>query len=231
MYKYFSMLMLLTYFNTRTQPKIEIPEILVKGGAFEMGCTIEQEIDCQENEFPVRQVRVEDFYMNIYEVTQQIWQQIMGNWPSKYKGCKSCPVESVSWFNAQKFIQALNKKSGKNYRLPTEAEWEYAARGGQKAQNNKFAGSKDVKAVCWYDDNSNNRPHPVGRKAPNELGLYDMSGNVWEWCSNVYGDNAAVRGGAWNSYFWNTRISVRDISVRKKTYVNIGLRLARSKNQ
>jgi len=112
----------------------------------------------------------------------------MGKNPSTFTG-DNLPVEQVSWNKTQDFIKKLNQKTGKNYRLPTEAEWEYAARGGNKSKGYKYAGSNNINDVAWYTSNSNSKTHEVGTKLPNELGIYDMSGNVWEWCSDWYGEN------------------------------------------
>jgi len=161
-------------------------------------------------------VTVGDFYICKYEVTQELWEEVMGNNPSEFTEGENLPVENVSWDDAQEFIRKLNSITGKKYRLPTEAEWEFAARGGNNSKGYKYSGSDDINQVAWYDDNSGNRTYPVGQKAPNELGIYDMSGNVWEWCSDWYGDypsgavtnptgpvngsNRVFRGGSWDYY-------------------------------
>ena len=236
MFKYVLILTLYICLELSAQGGIDIPEVLVTGGSFDMGCTVEQEIDCRENEYPIKQVRVESFYMSKYEVTQELWKQIMGNNPSNFrpsdprgKACKKCPVESVNWFDVKHFIEKLNQKTSKNYRLPTESEWEYAARGGDKSRYTRFSGGENLKVLGWYYQNSHNKTHPVGSKKPNELGLYDMSGNIWEWCSNTYKGKAVVRGGSWVSYFWDTRTSVTDLLEKKKQRIDVGFRLARSK--
>jgi len=162
-----------------------IEMVFVKGGTFQMGCTSEQS-SCVRNEKPVHTVTVGDFYMGKYEVTQKQWRDVMGWNPSYRSKCDDCPVENVSWNDVQEFIKKLNKKTGQHYRLPTEAEWEYAARGGNKSRGYKYSGSNSIGEVAWYDGNSSDRTHRVGTKSPNELGLYDMSGNVWEWCSDWY---------------------------------------------
>ena len=191
-------------------PPMEIePELLgppegmvfVKGGCYEMGDTFGDGIG---NERPVHTVCVDDFYMGKYEVTQEEWVAVMGNNPSHFKGCDKCPVESVSWDDVQVFISKLNSKTGKNYRLPTEAEWEYAASSGGKKE--KFAGFSDESQLYLYANfcgsnctptwktkttttNHNDRyenTSPVGTYKPNGLGLYDMSGNVSEWVSDWY---------------------------------------------
>ena len=160
--------------------------VLVEGGTFTMGCT-DGECRSDGREEPAHQVTVSTFKMAKYPVTQQQWEAIMGKNPSTYSGDGNLPVETVSWNDIQQFIQKLNALTGKNYRLPTEAEWEYAARGGYKSKGYKFSGSDDVATVAWYVANSKNRTHPVGTKEPNELGIYDMSGNVWEFCSDWAG--------------------------------------------
>jgi len=194
---------------------VNIEMIAVKGGTFKMGCTSEQS-DCDDDEKPIHSVTVDDFYIGKYEVTQAQWKAIMGSNPSHFDDCGSnCPVENVSWKDVQEFIEKLNQKTGKNYRLPTEAGWEYAARGGGKSKGYKYAGSNSIGSIAWYDGNSGNKTHPVGQKQANELGIYDMSGNVWEWCSDWYdsdyysssprnnpagpssGSYRVLRGGGW----------------------------------
>ncbi len=192
-----------------------IEMIFVKGGTFQMGDTFG---DGDSNEKPVHTVTVGDFYMSKYEVTQKTWKSVMGNNPSHFSGCDDCPVEQVSWNDAQEFIRKLNQKTGKKYRLPYEAEWEYAARSGGKSE--KYSGGANLDAVGWYNGNSGSKTHPVGQKQPNGLGLYDMTGNVWEWCEDWYSDSyysqspsynpkgpgsgtsRVLRGGSW---FWIPR--------------------------
>ena len=161
--------------------------VFVEGGTFQMGATSEQGADAYSDEKPVHSVTVSDFYIGKYEVTQAQWKAVMGNKPSLFQG-DNLPVENVSWDDIQEFIKKLNQLTGKTYRLPTEAEWEYAARGGKKSKGYKYAGSNTLEVVAWYDGNSNYKTHPVGQKQPNELGLYDMSGNVEEWCQDWYGN-------------------------------------------
>jgi formylglycine-generating enzyme required for sulfatase activity len=185
--------------------------VFVKGGTFRMGSRKEKD------EKPIHSVTVDDFYISKYEVTQKEWRAIMGTNPSHFKDCDNCPVERVSWNDVQEYIKKLNAKTGKNYRLPTEAEWEYAARGGNKSKGYTYSGSNTIGNVAWYYKNSDSKTHPVGQKSSNELGIYDMSGNVWEWCSDWYGSDyyknsssnnpkgansgtsRVLRGGAWNS--------------------------------
>ncbi len=162
--------------------------VFVKGGSFTMGATSEQGTDAYSNESPTHTVTVHSFMMSNIEVTQRLWRKIMGNNPSTFTGDLDLPVEGVTWAQCQEFIARLNEKTGKNYRLPTEAEWEYAARGGVKSNGYKYAGSNDIGEVAWYSGNSDNTTHIVGTKAPNELGIYDMSGNVFEWCQDWFGN-------------------------------------------
>ena len=174
--------------------------VTVQGGTFTMGCTEEQS-SCDDDEMPAHQVQVKSFSISKYEVTQDLWEAVMGENPSHFKGCAQCPVEQVSWDDIQVFLEKLNIR-GDLYRLPTEAEWEYAARGGQRSRGYEYAGSNAPGSVAWYDQNGERRTHPVGEKQSNELGLYDMSGNVWEWvqdCLNENYEGAPSDGSAWTS--------------------------------
>lgn len=203
---------------------VQIETVLVKGGCFDMGDTFG---DGHANEKPVHQICVPDFSIGKYEVTQGQWKALMGNNPSHFRDCgDTCPVERVSWYDVQEFMKRLGSHTGKLYRLPTEAEWEYAARSGGKEE--KYAGTSsygELGGYAWLDSNAEGRTHAVGKKRPNGLGLCDMSGNVSEWVSDWYGyylrssrDNLqgpssgnrkVFRGGSWNSSPWGVRASNR----------------------
>jgi formylglycine-generating enzyme required for sulfatase activity len=188
-----------------------LPEmVFVKGGSFQMGSG-----NGGSDEKPVHPVTLSDFYIGKYEVTQKQWSDVMGSNPSVFRDCDNCPIENVSWYDIQEFLQKLNAKTGKNYRLPTEAEWEFAARGGIQNRGYTYSGSNSIGDVAWYNSNASSKTHPVGQKQPNELGIFDMSGNVWEWCSDWYdekyyntsptfnpkgpsgGNYHSLRGGCW----------------------------------
>ncbi|MBQ8226370.1 MAG: formylglycine-generating enzyme family protein [Bacteroidaceae bacterium] len=160
--------------------------IPVEGGAFIMGATAEQGTDVCENEEPTHPVRLSSYAIGETEVTQELWKAVMGTNPSYFSG-NQLPVEQVSWNDCQTFITKLNQLTGANFRLPTEAEWEFAARGGNKSLGYRYAGSNIIRAVAWFENNSISKSHAVAQKQPNELGLYDMSGNVNEWCQDWYG--------------------------------------------
>ena len=164
---------------------VEIEMIFVEGGSFTMGCTAEQGDECWGNENPTRLITLSDFHIGKYLVTQEQWLSVMGANPAFFKDGDDYPVEMVSWEDVQEFILNLNKQTGKKYRLPTEAEWEYAARGGKLSKGYKYSGSNVLDDVAWYWENGNSA-QPVGTKAPNELGIYDMSGNLFEFCSDFY---------------------------------------------
>lgn len=215
--------------------------VFVKGGCFQMGDTFG---GGEPNEKPVHEVCVDDFYMAETEVTQKQWKDIMGNNPSYFKNCDKCPVDTVSWNDAQKYITGLNSKTGKTYRLPTEAEWEYAARSGGKKE--KYAGGNDVKSVAWYESNSGKRTHPVKQKKPNGFGLYDMSGNIREWVQDWYdvdyyksspknnpqnansGTFRVLRGGSWDHVARLNLAARRGRHYQDYQHFNIGFRLVLS---
>ena len=227
----------------RKKAELLSPEMVaVSGGTFTMGCTSEQGSECGDDERPAHKVTVSDFHIGRYEVTQAQWLAVMGSNPSSFSGCDSCPVEQVSWDDIQSFLSKLNSMTGKNYRLPTEEEWEYAARGGSQSGGFKYSGSNDLATVALYKDNSGSKTHPVGQKSPNELGLYDMSGNVWEWCQDWYGGYSSGsqcnprgpssgsyrvgRGGSWGYDATGTRVSVRYYGSPGFRFNRIGFRLA-----
>lgn len=214
--------------------------IKLEGEIFKMGSNNRE---AESDEKPVHSVTLSDYYIGETEVTQDLWEAVMGSNPSGFKEPKN-PVENVSWNDCQEFIKKLNELTGKNFRLPTEAEWEYAARGGNMSQGYKYSGSNIIEDVAWYGDNSSREPHPVGTKSPNELGIYDMSGNVWEWCSDWYGENyyssssqtnptgptsgsrRVVRGGSWINYAQFCRVSYRSYYYPGDRDGCIGFRLA-----
>ena len=222
---------------------ISIEMVKVEAGTFMMGATSEMK-DPYDDEKPVHQVTLtNDYYMGKYEVTQALWQAVMGSNPSEYKG-DNRPVETVSWNDCQEFISKLNSMTGRKFRLPTEAEWEYAAYGGKKSRSYQYSGSSNITDVAWYDGNSGSRTHPVGTKQANELGIYDMTGNVLEWCSDWYdsyssssqanpagADSGSVRvrrGGSCYSSARYCRLSCRNNSSPDERFSGLGLRLALS---
>ena len=218
--------------------------IAVEGGTFQMGATSEQGSDASDSEKPAHNVTLSEYYIGETEVTQELWEAVMGNNPSYYSGYSQRPVEKVSWNDCQEFITKLNNLTGKNFRLPTEAEWEYAARGGNKSKGYKYSGSNTVGDVAWYDSNSSSRTHDVKTKQANELGIYDMSGNVWEWCQDWYDSNyyssspvnnptgptsgysRVLRGGGWYSLARGCRVSHRGGNHPGSMSNLYGLRLA-----
>ncbi len=223
-------------------PSGDIEMALVKGGTFQMGSN-----GGEDDEKPIHSVSLSDFYIGRYEVTQKQWKEIMGNIPSRFSGCGDCPVEQVSWNDVQEFLKKLNQKTGMNYRLPTEAEWEYAARGGNKGRNYKYSGGNNIDDVAWHYGNSGSQTHPVGQKNANELGIYDMSGNVWEWCGDWYGGSRyykkspgnnpqgpssgagrVCRGGGWYDGAVNCRVAYRNRWFPGDGINGLGFRLARS---
>jgi formylglycine-generating enzyme required for sulfatase activity len=187
--------------------------VFIQGGNFMMGSDSEKHERWEPLKPKQRQVTVGDYYLSKYEVTQAFWEDVMGFNPSHFSGCINCPVENVSWNEIQKFLKKLNQMTGKKYRLPTEAEWEYAARGGKNGKGYKYAGANELEKIAWHTDNSVKKTHPVGKLQPNELGIYDMSGNVWEWCSDAFDANdfsvneaeltsgtyRVLRGGCWST--------------------------------
>ena len=238
-------------FETR-KSGLELVEL--QGGTFIMGCEDGRDKDCFDNERPAHSVSLSGFQMGKYEVTQADWRAVMGSDPPVLynTGCDECPVEGVSWDDVQNFLKKLNAKyPGKNYRLPTEAEWEYAARGGGRSLGYQYAGSNNIDEVAWHVDNyktdkgfgAQKTTKPVGQKKANELGLYDMSGNVWEWCSDWYGNyqaaaltnpkgpnsgsNRVLRGGSWIIDSTRCRPAYRYFATEVR-YDVLGFRLAAS---
>lgn len=209
--------------KANTDPVADMKFVLVKGGCYQMG----DKLNVAKNA-PLHQVCVSDFYLGKYEVTQELWEKVMGTNPSSNrKPGPDFPVDGVSWDNTKDFIKKLNALTGKQYRLPTEAEWEYAARSGGK--DKMWGGTSDEKSLgkyAWFIKNSAQKTHKVGSKKPNDLGLYDMTGNVGEWCQDWYrvsyydsspkdnpqgpdkGEMRVMRGGSWN----DGSISLRPVS-------------------
>jgi len=216
--------------------------VFVKGGKFRMGSN-----RGGHDEMPIHEVVLNDFYIGKYEVTQAQWYSVLDKDPSQryFAGCDSCPVERVTWNHVIEFIKKLNEKTGLNYRLPTEAEWEYAARGGPMSHGYKYSGGNLLDSVAWYDANSGNEAHQIGMKKPNELGIYDMSGNVYEWCSDLYsedyyhmseennppgpaeGTERVIRGGSWFFDRSGLRVADREGGNPDFRYGYVGFRLCR----
>lgn len=225
--------------GTLTVNGIKYNMVWVDGGTFRMGATSEQGSEISD-EKPVRSVTLSGYYIGKTEVTQALWQAVMGSNPSYFEG-DDLPVEQVSWDDCQEFIRKLNSLTGQNFRLPTEAEWEFACRGGNNSRGYKYSGSNYIDNVAWYDGNSGDKTHPVATKSPNELGIYDMSGNVWEWCADWYGDYSSgrqtnpkgpyggsyrvFRGGSWYDIARFCRSSHRNYYFPTCRYF-LGLRLA-----
>lgn len=229
--------------QTFTVKGVPFTMIYVEGGSFVIGCTSEQS-DCDDDERPTHRVMLDSYYIGETEVTQELWRAVMGDNPSSSRGDETkLPVESVSWEDCQLFITLLNRMTGRKFRLPTEAEWEYAARGGRKSENNKYAGAPSLDYVGWYADNSGSRIHEVKSKIPNELGIYDMSGNVYEWCQDWLGDDyyanspqanptgpssgsfRVVRGGCWDCGAQSCRVAARTGNFPSGRYRYGGFRI------
>ena len=210
---------------------VKFDMVRIEGGTFNMGSN---DSDAYDSEKPVHSETVNDFYIGSTEVTQDLWNAVMGSNPSGNKG-ENLPVENVSWNDCQEFCKRLSDLTGRNFRLPTEAEWEYAARGGNRSRGYKYSGSNDIGSVAWYNDNSNGKTHSVASKQANELGLYDMSGNVFEWTSDLWSSNytrkrggsfRVYRGGSWNRVARNSCSANRVGNNSGHCDYNLGLRLA-----
>ena len=215
---------------------LEPEMVYVAGGTFLMGGS-----SGESDEKPVHSVTLSSFNIGKFEVTHAQWKSVMGSNPSYFKECDQCPVEQVSWNDVQDFIRKLNAQTGRNYRLPTEAEWEYAAKGGKSSKGFTYSGSNDLNAVAWNTDNSGGKTHSVGGKQANELGVYDMTGNVWEYCSDFYGDynnysetnptgalsdrGRVLRGGGWYYAANYCRVAYRTGHNPSSTYNDSGFRL------
>jgi formylglycine-generating enzyme required for sulfatase activity len=225
--------------RTYTVNGVSFKMVKVDGGTFQMGST-----DGDSSEQPVHSVTLLSFSIGETEVTQALWYAVMGSNPSSFTGNTLYPVEYVSWNDCQEFITKLNQLTGQTFRLPTEAEWEFAARGGNSSQGYTYSGSNTIGDVAWYTSNSSSKTHPVATKQANELGLYDMSGNVWEWCQDWYsssyyssspsnnptgpssGSSRVLRGGCWGHFATRCRVADRkDLSPTGQSYF-IGFRLA-----
>ena len=228
---------------TITVGNVSFEMVKVEAGSFIMGCTLEQERDsyCHDRERPCHCVTISsDYYIGKFEVTQELYKTVMGTNPSKWKSFDR-PVENVSWNDAQKFCAELSSMTGRRFSLPTEAEWEYAARGGKKSTGTTYSGSSIVDNVAWYNNNSGRQTHPVGKLRPNELGIYDMSGNVNEWCLDWFGgyhrrkqtdpkgptsgDNRVWRGGGWGMDASGCRIADRGFAFPSDERDGLGFRV------
>ena len=228
--------------KTYTVNGVSFTMVDVEGGTFTMGATSEQGSGADNDEKPAHKVTLSNYSIGETEVTQALWQAVMGRNPSHFTGDLQRPVEKVSWNDCQTFISKLNELTGENFRLPTEAEWEYAARGGKESKGYKYSGSNTIDDVAWYDDNFSSTTHAVKTKQPNELGIYDMSGNVWEWCSDWYGSYSSssltnptgpssgsyrvLRGGSWGSLARDCRVAYRNSSSPDSGLYSYGLRLS-----
>ena len=227
--------------RTFTVKGVTFTMVFVEGGTFTMGATPEQWSEADDDEKPAHQVTLSSFFIGQTEVTQELWQAVMDENPSFFSGNRR-PVEQVSWIECQKFVQLLNEETGLQFRLPTEAEWEYAARGGNKSKGYKYSGDKKLGRVAWEKSNSRASTHDVATKAPNELGLYDMSGNVLEWCRDGFASydsapqtnptgpasasSCVLRGGSFLGKATLCRVSNRINCTPAGRGNGIGLRLA-----
>lgn len=222
--------------------------VLVEGGSFTMGSDSPL---AREREKPVKEVSVDSFYISKFELTQDIFFDVMG-WNTSYFQCEDCPLNNVSWFNMLLFIERLNAITGKKFNFPTEAQWVYAAKGGKHSKSYRYSGSNDIADVAWYVDNSQNKSHPVGLKKPNELGLFDMTGNLWEFCLDDMSRHAmkmpekvnpfvgnksnlkrkamkVIRGGGYEFSADENLLFIRDGATNNVRMADIGYRLVMEK--
>ena len=227
---------------TITVNGVDFTMLFVEGGTFMMGCTPEQWPGVFRNEGPVHEVTLWSYYIAQTEVTQELWEAVMGYNPSKFVGDLQRPVETVSMFDCALFVDKLSELTGKTFRLPTEAEWEYAARGGNRSLTYRLSGSNTIDDVAWYEENGEGMTHPVASKQANELGIYDMSGNVNEWCQDWYaiypegpvtnpigpesGYENVYRGGCWAFPECRCRNAFRDEAEPNTANKYLGLRIA-----
>ena len=249
----FTLLLLLQPSFAHTKPAkkaspTDIEMVAVQGGKFDMGSD-----DDQMDRRPAHTVTLKDFSIGKYEITERQWKAVMDSNPSVYTYCNDCPITNVSWNDIQAFLKKLNEKTGKHYRLPTEAEWEYAARGGakeimrkdkeDKLYGKKHSGKQLLQTIAWYDGNAKDHVHPVGRKKGNELELHDMTGNVEEWCNDWYGKDyvtkkdvtdpqgpdggtsKVVRGGSWYSQANETSVTRRAAYLPDTKTMYLGFRV------
>ncbi len=236
--------------ETYTVNGVTFSMVKVKGGTFTMGATDEQGDEANDWEKPTHRVTLSDYSIGQTEVTQELWQAVMGSNPSYYTGNPQLPVENVTWNMCRSFVNKLKELTGLNFRLPTEAEWEFAARGGYRTRGYKYSGSDNINDVAWCWDNLPSQDfgepgygtQPVATRSPNELGAYDMSGNVWEWCQDWYGNYSSVdqsnptgafagmfrifRGGSWSRSAECCRVSYRNFYYPETADSGMGLRLA-----
>ena len=215
--------------ETFTVNGVSFDMVRVDGGTYSMGSNTGD-----SREKPVHTESVSTFYIGKTEVTQQLWVAVMGFNPSYFRG-ETLPVETVSWYDCQEFVERLSRLTGRNFRLPTEAEWEYAARGGNRSRGYKYSGSDDAYRVAWTNENSDCRTHPVAQKLDNELGIFDMTGNVWEWCSDYWSSSYSsprnssdrvIRGGGLNNSPSICRVALRNSGAPARGSDANGLRLA-----
>ena len=225
--------------RTFTVNGVSFTMVGVQGGTFQMGSN-----DGENDEKPVHSVTLSSYYIGQTEVTQALWKAVMGSNPSNFKG-DNLPVEQVSWNDCQTFIRYLNQLTGQRFRLPTEAEWEFAAKGGRHSRGFTYSGNTNIDYVAWYTDNSGSKTHPVAQKQVNELGIYDMSGNVREWCQDWYGSYSSSaqtnptgptsgsdrvhRGGSWLNSARYCRTAIRNDNNPDNGFIYLGLRLVLSK--